>query len=64
MIDYARYHLLIEQVNPIRVHGKVTEIIGLVVEGSGPATSIGELCGIFPGGGRKPLPAEVVGFRV
>jgi len=63
MIDFARYHRLVDQANPIRVHGKVTEIIGLVVEGHGPAASIGELCGIFPGGMEKALPAEVVGFK-
>ncbi|MCX5854684.1 MAG: flagellar protein export ATPase FliI [Deltaproteobacteria bacterium] len=63
MIDFAKYHRRLDQANPIRVHGKVSEIIGLVVEGHGPAASIGELCGIFPGGMDKPLPAEVVGFK-
>lgn len=63
MIDFAKYHHRLAQANPIRVHGKVTEIIGLVVEGHGPAASIGELCGIFPGGDTPPLPAEVVGFK-
>ena len=63
MIDFAKYHRRLDQANPIRVHGKVSEIIGLVVEGHGPAASIGELCGIFPGGTDKPLPAEVVGFK-
>ncbi len=63
MIDFAKYHRLLGQVNPIRIHGKVTEIIGLVVEGSGPAASIGELCGIFPAGSAKPVTAEVVGFK-
>ena len=29
MIDFAKYHRLLDQVNPIRIHGKVTEIIGL-----------------------------------
>ena len=63
MIDFAKYHRLLDQANPIRIYGKVSEIIGLVVEGHGPAASIGELCGIFPGGGDQPLPAEVVGFK-
>jgi flagellum-specific ATP synthase len=63
MIDFAKYHHRLDQVNPIRIHGKVTEIIGLVVEGNGPAASIGELCGIFPVGSTKPVTAEVVGFR-
>jgi flagellum-specific ATP synthase len=63
MIDFARYHRLLDQANPIRLYGKVSEIIGLVVEGNGPAASIGQLCGIFPGGAEQPLPAEVVGFK-
>jgi len=63
MIDFARYHRLLDQANPIRIYGKVSEIIGLVVEGHGPAASIGELCGIFPGGADQSLPAEVVGFK-
>ena len=63
MIDFNRYYRLLDQANPIRIYGKVTEIIGLVVEGHGPAASIGELCGIFPGGADQPLPAEVVGFK-
>jgi len=63
MIDFAKYHRLLGQANPIRIHGKVTEIIGLVVEGNGPAASIGELCGIFPAGSAKLVTAEVVGFK-
>ncbi len=63
MVELAKYHRLLEQVDPIRVHGKVSEIIGLVVVGHGPVASIGELCGIFPGNSDTPLSAEVVGFK-
>lgn len=63
MIDFAKYHRVLGQVNSIRIHGKVTEIIGLVVEGNGPAASIGELCGIFPSGSTRHVTAEVVGFK-
>ena len=63
MVDYAKYHRLLDQVNPIRVHGKVSEIVGLVVVGHGPVASIGEICCIFQEGSDKPLPAEVVGFK-
>ncbi len=62
-VDLAKYHRIMEQINPIRVNGKVSEIVGLVVEGHGPAASIGEVCGIFPAGQEKPLSAEVVGFK-
>ncbi|HRT69815.1 MAG TPA: flagellar protein export ATPase FliI [Syntrophales bacterium] len=62
-IDLARYHRRLEEVNPIRVNGKVTQIIGLVVEGHGPGASLGEVCEIYPKGSDKPIHAEVVGFK-
>ena len=49
--------------NPIRVNGKVSEIIGLMVQGHGPAASIGEVCGIVPVNSDTPVEAEVVGFK-
>ncbi|HLZ19493.1 MAG TPA: flagellar protein export ATPase FliI, partial [Smithellaceae bacterium] len=49
--------------NPIRVNGKVSEIIGLMVEGHGPAASIGEVCGIVPVNSEDAVEAEVVGFK-
>lgn len=63
MVDYQKYYRILDQVNPIRIHGKVSEIVGLVVVGHGPVASIGEICGIFQGSSDKPLPAEVVGFK-
>lgn len=62
-IDLTRYEKLLERINPIRINGKVTEIVGLTVEGSGPAASIGDVCGIIPANGGTPLEAEVVGFK-
>lgn len=63
VIDYSKYHRLLKQAKPILTHGKVSEIVGLIVEGHGPAASIGEICGIFPAGAGKPISAEVVGFK-
>jgi flagellum-specific ATP synthase len=40
--------------------GRVTQVVGLVIEASGPAVSIGECCRIS---GKPPVYAEVVGFR-
>jgi len=62
-IDISRYHELLKGCNPIQVHGKVSEIVGLIVEGHGPAVSLGELCAIHPAGNGKPVTAEVVGFK-
>lgn len=49
--------------SPVRVHGKVTRVTGLIVEGHGPASSVGTQCLIFPRRSDQPIPAEVVGFR-
>ncbi|MEO5362250.1 MAG: FliI/YscN family ATPase [Magnetococcus sp. DMHC-8] len=43
--------------------GKVSQVVGLLVEGDGPAASIGDMCEIWPENGDQPIKAEVVGFR-
>ncbi|PNU21118.1 flagellum-specific ATP synthase FliI [Geothermobacter hydrogeniphilus] len=53
----------IEGFNPMRVCGKVTQIVGLVVEGFCPTAAVGTLCQIEPLNGGAPVSAEVVGFR-
>jgi flagellum-specific ATP synthase len=58
-----RYKEHLAQIDPIRVNGKVTQVIGLTVESEGPDVSIGDLCYIYPLKSSKPLKAEVVGFR-
>lgn len=62
-INWTRYENLLKRINPIRINGKVSEIVGLMVEGHGPAASIGDVCGIIPVNGDSPLEAEVVGFK-
>ncbi|MCZ6635105.1 MAG: flagellar protein export ATPase FliI [bacterium] len=58
-------HLLseVEATDSIRVRGKVTQVVGLVIEANGPPVSIGEFCRIDPPGGGPSVIAEVVGFR-
>jgi flagellum-specific ATP synthase len=46
-----------------RRHGRVRDLIGLIVEATGLEAEIGEVCTIETGRGRPPVPAEVVGFR-
>jgi flagellum-specific ATP synthase len=62
-VNIAKYENLLSRINPIRINGKVSEIVGLMVEGHGPVASIGDVCGIMPMNGDQPLEAEVVGFR-
>lgn len=54
---------LVRSCKTLRVWGKVTKIVGLVVEGYCPTASVGTLCEILPLDGSEPVAAEVVGFR-
>ncbi|MEB3285127.1 MAG: flagellar protein export ATPase FliI [Candidatus Sericytochromatia bacterium] len=53
----------LSKINPIRVEGRVAQVLGLVVESDGPAARLGEVCLIATGQETPPLAAEVVGFR-
>ncbi len=44
-------------------HGRVCDLIGLIVECTGLEAEVGEVCTIETGRGRAEVPAEVVGFR-
>ena len=58
-----RYLGVIDRLDPVRANGKVAQVVGLVVESTGPQVSVGELCFIHSSAKREPVPAEVVGFR-
>jgi flagellum-specific ATP synthase len=61
-INLDKYLSAAESAKPVRLHGKVTQVVGLVIEGYCPDTSVGAICEIKPREG-DPIPAEVVGFR-
>jgi flagellum-specific ATP synthase len=54
---------LLDHVDPLAVSGRVAQAVGLVIEGYGPMTTVGELCHISREDGDGVIPAEVVGFR-
>jgi flagellum-specific ATP synthase len=61
--DLSRFTEKLVDIDPIRLHGKVTQVVGLVIEATSPAVSVGDLCYIYPRDGDEPIHAEVVGFR-
>ncbi|ACM18866.1 flagellum-specific ATPase FliI [Geotalea daltonii FRC-32] len=61
-IDLSRFLPAVESARPIKLHGKVTQVVGLVIEGFCPETAVGTLCEINSQGSES-IPAEVVGFR-
>lgn len=63
-ISLKRLIEVIGDCKTVKLTGKVTQVVGLVIETSGPAVSVGELCYVYPKTpNATPIPAEVVGFR-
>ncbi|MEK6537538.1 MAG: flagellar protein export ATPase FliI [Nitrospirota bacterium] len=63
MLNFSKYNAIIEDIDLIKVYGKVTQVVGLIIEGHGPGSAIGELCDIYPRGEAPVVEAEVVGFK-
>jgi len=49
--------------DPIRVNGRVTQAVGLLIEGHVRVSGVGEICRVTSTSGRGDVLAEVVGFR-
>jgi flagellum-specific ATP synthase len=62
-LDFSAAARQLRQVNPVRMSGRVTDVIGLVIEGTGPGLPIGGACLIERRDGAGVVHAEVVGFR-
>ena len=62
MFDVTLLKQKIEQSKTILLKGKVTQVIGLVIESIGPTVILGELC-FIKGRDNKIIKAEVVGFK-
>ena len=61
-IDLKKYSSLVSKTDFVKKTGKVSRIIGLVIEGDGPSASVGSLCTIYPKN-RMSIQAQVVGFQ-
>ncbi len=62
-IPYDVYAERIKNTKTIKHFGKVTQVVGLVIESAGPAVSIGRLCNIENYHNRTKVKAEAVGFH-
>ncbi len=58
-----KYLNVINSTETMKLNGKITQIVGLVIEAVGPNVKLGELCYIYPCAAGPAIPAEVVGFR-
>ncbi|MDK2896261.1 MAG: flagellum-specific synthase [Candidatus Atribacteria bacterium] len=53
----------INELNPLRLNGKILKSVGIVLESQGPSCPVGEVCQIRSSGRETGILAEVVGFR-
>jgi len=53
----------VQEAEVVRNHGRVVQLIGLVIESEGPLAAVGEICRIESAGHDGSTLAEVVGFR-
>lgn len=53
----------LDKLELVKVNGRVSEVIGLVIESVGPTTSLGDVCSIKSRDGEELCLSEVVGFR-
>jgi len=58
---WARAEGALKRSNPVASRGIVTDITGLIIEGSGPAVGVGSTCSIVQG--ERSISAQVVGFK-
>ena len=62
-INLLRYHEKLQKMQLLKTSGKVTQIVGLVLEASGLKSSIGEVCRIISRNEEVTIDAEIVGFK-
>lgn len=63
MLDLASFREDIGKSDLFRYMGKIEKIVGMTIEASGPACSIGDVCRIFSKDMSSYIHAEVVGFN-
>jgi len=62
-IDLNRFHTCLENCRPMQVYGKVSRVVGFMVESVGPECRMGTVCDIYDKDGSRKFPAEVMGFK-
>ncbi|MCR5486769.1 MAG: flagellar protein export ATPase FliI [Lachnospiraceae bacterium] len=62
-IDFEKYRRVVDMTFYKKL-GKVVNVVGLTIESLGPDARLSDMCYIYPSGeGKKPILAEVVGFK-
>ena len=62
-VDLSKYHNCLKSTCAIRATGRVTNVVGLVVEAHGPVSCLGTVCDIYTTHKNRAIAAEVSGFK-
>ncbi len=62
-INLDKYHTCLATTCPIQANGKVTNVVGNVVEAHGPVARLGTVCDIYSREKNQKISAEVLGFN-
>lgn len=62
-LNLEKYSKVLDASDPIKLNGRVKQVVGLVIESQGPTASIGEMCYIHSKKSNHTVRAEVVGFK-
>ena len=62
-VNLSKYHNCLHSNCPIRSTGRVTDVVGLVVEAHGPVSCLGTVCDIYAKHNNHKITAEVSGFK-
>ncbi len=59
----SKYKKIINDADLLKVNGKVSDVVGLVIISVGPNVSLGEICSVKDIDGNEVCKSEVVGFK-
>lgn len=62
-LNIESYYNILDTFEPAQVHGRVSKVIGLVIEAEGPVTPLGSICDIISQEDGRKIRAEVLGFK-
>jgi flagellum-specific ATP synthase len=61
-LNLEPYFSFLDRADPLLLAGRVTEMVGLLIESQGPAAAVGDFCEILTAAGRR-IRVQVIGFR-
>ena len=62
-IDFKKYYSALGTNDTLERAGRVTKIVGLAVEATGPPSKVGDVCEMYALNNERSVRAEIVGFR-